>query len=444
MNLPPTQYQPKPYTGPSADEVYRLRKEFLNPALFHMYQKPLMIVEGKGQYVWDDQGRRYLDAFAGIATVSVGHCHPHVLAATHQQNETLQHASTIYLHPNIAEFGRALAAKMPDDLKVCYFVNSGSEANDVAMLMARAYTGNYDIIALRNAYHGGNMSAMGLTAHSTWKFNVPHSFGVHHAIAADPYRGQWGRNDPDAGRKYAADVKSVIDYATSGQIAAFIAESVQGVGGTVVFPDGYLKHAYEHTRAAGGVCIADEVQTGFGRTGQHFWGFQLQGVIPDIVTLAKGIGNGVPLAAVVTTPQIASVLARRIHFNTFGGNPVVCAQGKAVLEVIEREKLQDNALKVGSHILAGLEKLQQRHTLIGDVRGRGLMIGVELVKDRQTKEPAKAECARVLELAREMGLLIGKGGLWGQTIRIKPPLCLSLADADFLLEVLDAAFARLG
>ena len=443
MRLPPSQHQPKPYTGPSADEVYRLRKEFLNPALFHLYQKPLMIVEGKGQYVWDEHGRRYLDAFAGIATVSVGHCHPHVLEAMRQQSETLQHSSTIYLHPNIDEFGRALAAKMPGDLKVCYFVNSGSEANDVAMLMARAYTGNYDIIALRNAYHGGNLSAMGLTAHSTWKFNVPHSFGVHHAIAADPYRGQWGRTNPDAGRQYAADIKSVIDYTTPGQIAAFIAESIQGVGGTVVFPDGYLKHAYEHARAAGAVCIADEVQTGFGRTGQHFWGFQLQGVIPDIVTMAKGIGNGVPLAAVVTTPQIASVLAKRIHFNTFGGNPVVCAQGKAVLEVIEREKLQDNASKVGHHILAGLEKLQLKHTLIGDVRGRGLMIGVELVKDRQTKEPAKAECARVLELAREMGLLIGKGGLWGQTIRIKPPFCLTLADADFLLEVLDAAFTKL-
>ena len=443
MTLPPTSHQPKPYTGPSADEVYRLRKEFLNPALFHLYQKPLMIVEGKGQYVWDDQGRRYLDAYAGIATVSVGHCHPYVLEAMRKQSETLQHSSTIYLHPNIVEFGRALAAKMPGDLKVCYFVNSGSEATDVAMLMARAYTGNYDIIALRNAYHGGNMSAMGLTAHSTWKFNVPHSFGVHHTIAADPYRGQWGRNDPDAGKKYAADVKSVIDYTTSGQIAAFIAESIQGVGGTVVFPDGYLKHAYEHARAAGGVCIADEVQTGFGRTGQHFWGFQLQGVMPDIVTMAKGIGNGVPLAAVVTTPQIASVLAKRIHFNTFGGNPVACAQGNAVLEVIEREKLQENALKVGTHILDGLGKLHLKHNVIGDVRGHGLMIGVELVKDRQTKEPGKAECARVIELAREMGLLIGKGGLWGQTIRIKPPLCLTLADADFLLEVLDAAFTKL-
>jgi len=441
--LPPTSHQPRPYTGPSADEVYRLRKEFLSPALFHLYKKPLMLVEGKGQYVWDEQGRRYLDGFAGIATVSVGHCHPHVVEAACRQNEILQHSTTVYLHPNIAEFGRALAARMPGELKVCYFVNSGSEANDLAMLMARAYTGNYELIALRNGYHGGNMSAMGLTAHSTWKFNVPHSFGVHHAIVPDPYRGAWGRNDPDAGRKYAADVKSVIDYATPGQVGGFIAESIQGVGGTVVFPDGYLKRAYEYVRAAGGVCIADEVQTGFARTGRHFWGFQLQGVVPDIVTMAKGIGGGCPLAAVVTTPQIAGVLAKRIHFNTFGGNPVVCAQGKAVLEVIEREKLQENALKVGNHILAGLEKLQQKHELIGDVRGRGLMIGVELVKDRNTKEPAKAECAEVLERTRELGLLLGKGGLQGQTLRIKPPLCLAMADADFLLEVLDEVFAKM-
>ena len=441
-NLPPTTHLPRPYQGPSADEVLRLRHTFLTPALFHLYREPLMIVEGKGQYVWDEKGRRYLDGFAGIATVSVGHCHPHVLAAAQRQNEILQHASTIYLHPNIAEFGQALAEKFPGELKVCYFVNSGSEANDLAMLMARAYTGNYDIIALRNAYHGGNLSGMGLTAHSTWKFNVPHSFGVHHATVPDPYRGLWGRSDANAGQKYAEDVKSLIDFATSGQVAGFIAESIQGVGGTVVFPDGYLSQAYAHVRAAGGLCIADEVQTAFGRTGRHYWGFQEQEVMPDIVTLAKGIGNGAPLAAVVTTPKIAQALTQRIHFNTFGGNPVVCAQGKAVLEVIEREQLQRNALNVGSHLITRLEKLKNKHELVGDVRGRGLMIGVELVKDRSTKEPAKLECLQVLELAREMGLLIGKGGLHGQTIRIKPPLCLSLADADFLIEVLDAALAR--
>jgi alanine-glyoxylate transaminase/(R)-3-amino-2-methylpropionate-pyruvate transaminase len=320
-------------------------------------------------------------------------------------------------------------------------VNSGSEANDLALLMARAYTGNYDVIALRNAYHGGNASGMSVTAHSTWKFNVPHSFGVHHAVSPYPYRGPHGHDDPDAGRKYAEDVKSLIDYATPGKVAAFIAESIQGVGGFVVYPDGYLKHAYEHVRAAGGVCIADEVQTGFGRTGTHFWGFETQGVIPDIVTLAKGIGNGAPLGAVVTTPKIAAVLAQKTHFNTFGGNPVVSAIGKAVLEVIERDHLQANARELGAYLLTGLEKLKARHRLIGDVRGQGLMLGIEFVKDRATKQPGREECAQVVENARELGLLLGKGGLWGQTIRFAPPMCITKADADFLLAVLEEAIA---
>ncbi|MEY2428978.1 MAG: hypothetical protein QOJ40_1863, partial [Verrucomicrobiota bacterium] len=410
---------------------------------FLYYKQPMMLVEGHMQYVWDDAGKRYLDGLAGIVTISVGHCHPHVIEAARRQNETLQHSTTIYLHPNIGEFAKKLASKLPGELKVCYFVNSGSEANDLALLMARLFTGNYDMIALRNAYHGGNASGMGLTAHSSWKFNVPHSFGVHHALAPYQYRGPFGYDDPDAGKKYADDVKNLIDYATPGKVAGFIAESIQGVGGFVEFPQGYLKHTYEHIRAAGGVCIADEVQTGFGRTGTHFWGFETQGVIPDIVTMAKGIGNGAPLAAVVTTPKIASVLTQKIHFNTFGGNPVVCAMGKAVLEVIEKDNLQQNALKMGGYILAGLEKLKSKYQLIGDVRGKGLMLGVELVKDRKTKEPAKAETAQILEFAREMGLLLGKGGLWGQSIRFAPPMCITKADADFILEVFDAAFAKL-
>src|SRR5438874_8115690 len=221
--------------------------------------------------------------------------------------------------------------------------------------------------------------------------------------------------------------------------AAFIAESIQGVGGCIVFPDGYLKHAYEHVRAAGGLCIADEVQAGFGRTGTHYWGFETQDVIPDIVTMAKGIGNGCPLGAVVTTPKIAAALAQRTHFNTFGGNPVVCAQGSAVLDVIDREKLQANSLKIGNRILAGLNNLKQKHNIIGDVRGKGLLLGIELVKDRQSKEPAKEECAQVMETCKEMGLLLGKGGLWGQTIRFSPPMCVNEQDTDFLLEVLDRA-----
>ncbi len=298
-NLPPFDHAPQPYAGASLDDVLATRREFLNPGIFHYYKDPLLLVEGKRQHVWDEQGRRYLDCLGGIVTVSVGHCHPRVVEAAHRQNALLGHSTTIYLNPAVGDYARHLAAKMPGNLKVCYFVNSGSEANDLALLMARAFTGNFDMIALRNAYHGGNASTMGLTAHSTWKFNVPHSFGVHHSIAPDPYRGPHGRDNPRAGELYAADVKEVIDFATSGRVAGFIAESIQGVGGCVVFPDGYLKAAYAHVRAAGGVCIADEVQTGFGRMGSHYWGFEMQGVIPDIVTMAKGIGNGYPLGAVV-------------------------------------------------------------------------------------------------------------------------------------------------
>ena len=441
--LPPTSHTPAPYSGPSLATVLAQRKQFLNPGLFLYYKQPIMLVEGSMQYVWDSTGKRYLDGLGGIVTVSVGHCHPHVVAAANKQNALMQHSTTIYLNPNIGAFAEKLASKMPGDLKVCYFVNSGSEANDLALMMARLATGNYDAIALRNAYHGGSPSSMGLTAHSSWKFNLPHSFGIHHAVAPYPYRGNFGYDDPNAGEKYAADVKQVIDYTTSGKVAAFIAESIQGVGGFVVFPDGYLKHAYAHVRAAGGVCIADEVQTGFGRTGTHYWGFETQGVIPDIVTMAKGIGNGAPLAAVVTTPAIAAVMAQKIHFNTFGGNPVVSAIGTAVLEVIEKENTQANCLELGRYLLAGLDKLKARHSCIGDVRGMGLMLGIEFVKDRGTKEPAKEICAQAVENARELGLLLGKGGLFGQTIRFAPPMNITKADADFLLAVLDEALANL-
>ena len=442
IEMPASSHVPRAYSGPSAEEVLALRREFLSPSIFHYYKKPIMIVEGQGQWLYDEKGRRYLDGFGGIVTVSCGHCHPHIVAAANRQNELLQHTTTIYLNPNVALYGKELAARMPGELKVVYFVNSGSEANDLAALIARAYTGSYDLISLRNSYHGGSQSTMGLTSHHTWKFNVPHSFGVHHSVMPDLYRGPHGKDDPDAGRKYAEDVRNLIQFGTSGRVAGFIAETIQGVGGTVVLPDGYLRHAYEHTRAAGGLCIADEVQSGFGRTGTHYWGFETQGVVPDIVTMAKGIGNGCALAAVVTTAKIAQALTSRIHFNTFGGNPVVSAQGRAVLEVIDREGLQANSLKVGAHLKAGFLRLAERHALIGDVRGMGLMLGIELVKDRKTKEPARDECAAVFETCKDLGLLIGKGGLWGNTLRIKPPMILTLADADFMLAVLDEALAR--
>lgn len=441
--LPPYDYQPKPYRGPSYEEVLRLKDRYVTPTSIPNYKKPLMIVEGSMQYLFDHTGRRYLDVIGGIVTISVGHCHPDVVRKVKEQAERLQHITSIYLHPNMVQYAEMLAGKLPGDLSVCYFVNSGSEANDMALLMARLYTGNYDVVALRNAYHGGSASTMQLTAHSTWKYNYPHSFGVHHAINPDPYRGPWGHDVPDAGAKYAMEIKNLIDYATPGCVAAFFAESIQGVGGAVVYPEGFLKKSYEVVRAAGGVCIADEVQTGFTRTGTHYWGFENHGVIPDIVTMAKGIGDGVPLAAVVTTPQIANALASRIHFNTFGGNPVSCAAGMAVLEIIDRDNIQKNCLDRGNQLMEGYRRLMGKHTIIGDVRGRGLMTGIELVKDRRTKEPAREECLRVFERAKDLGLLMGKGGLHANTLRIKPPMCITKADVEFLLEVLDIALGEI-
>lgn len=441
--LPAYDHEPKPYVGPSYEEVKQMRETYLTPALLTFYKEPIMIVEGSMQYLYNEKGRRYMDGIGGIVTVSVGHCHPYVTQKAIEQMQTLQHTTTIYYHPAIAEFGKALTEKLPKELSSVYFVNSGSDANDLAIMMSRLYTGNYDIIALRNCYHGGSPSAMGLTSHSTWKYNYPHSFGIHHAVNADTYRGAYGRDDPNAGEKYAADIQSVIEYSTPGRVAAFFAESIQGVGGTVIFPDGYLKAAYKHVREAGGVCIADEVQTGFGRTGDHFWGFETQGVIPDIVTMAKGIGNGAPLAAVATTPEIAAKLSERIHFNTFGGNPVSCAMGKAVLDVIDRENIQQNAKEVGGYLMEGYHKLMAKHDIIGDVRGMGLMTGMELVKDRATKEPASAEAVQVFERSKDLGLLIGKGGLFGNVLRIKPPMCIHKADVDFMIEVLDIALAEL-
>ncbi|MBL4592144.1 MAG: aminotransferase class III-fold pyridoxal phosphate-dependent enzyme [Phycisphaerales bacterium] len=291
--LPVFNHKPSPYCGPSKAETLAMRQEFLSPAILMYYKDPVMIVEGSMQYLFDETGKRYLDGFAGIVTVSVGHCHPKVIEAIREQNERFQHTTTIYLHPNIAQYAKKLASTFPKDsgLSVCYFTNSGSESNDLALLMARAFTGNYDILALRNAYHGMSPTSMGLTALNTWKSPVPQGFGVHHAKCPDMYRGPFGYDDPDAGAKYAADVDEVIRFSTSGQVAAFIAEPIQGVGGTVELPDGYLKHVYKSVRAAGGLCISDEVQAGFGRTGTKFWGFENQGVTPDIITMAKGMAT---------------------------------------------------------------------------------------------------------------------------------------------------------
>lgn len=401
-----------------------------------------MIVEGSMQYVFDDTGKRYLDAFAGIATINVGHCHPHVVKAVQEQSAKLQHATTLYLHPTIAEYSKMLVDKMPHDLSVVYFVNSGSEANDLAMLMARVYTENFEMITLRNGYHGMSGNSMGLTSQSTWKYHTPHNFGIHHALNPDVYRGILNHQEGNLADQYANEVKNLIQYATSGKIAGFIAESIQGVGGTVVYPEGYLQKVSQYVHEADGLFIADEVQTGFCRTGKGFWGFELHDIKPDIITLAKGIGNGVPLAAVVTTPEIAQTFTQKIHFNTFAGNPVSCAAGKAVLETIERENIQQNCCLVGDYLLKNLQQLQDKYESIGDVRGSGLMIGVDLVKNRQTKEPDSELAAKIHERSKDLGLLIGKGGLHRNILRIKPPLCITNSDADFITQVLDFALSN--
>jgi alanine-glyoxylate transaminase/(R)-3-amino-2-methylpropionate-pyruvate transaminase len=362
-----------------------------------------------------------------------------------EQAGKLMHTTVIYLHPTIARYAEKLAKTYPEDsgLEVSYFTNSGSESNDLAVMMARLSTDRFDVISLRNGYHGGTHATMGFTAQSNWKMPLPVNMGVHYALPGYCYRCPLGLTYPACDVKCARDIGEVIRYQTSGQVACFISEIVQGVGGTVTPPKEYFQIAYEEVRKAGGLCIADEVQTGFGRTGEHFWGFENYNVHPDLVTTAKGIGNGAALGAVTTRADVAEPLAQKLHFNTFGGNPVSMAAGLATLEVIEGEKIQQNAKVVGAHLKARLRELQDKYPIIGEVRGMGLMLGVELVRDRGTKEPADTETAEVVELARERGLLIGKGSVFKNVLRIKPPMCITTDDANFIGDCLDEVFSRI-
>lgn len=426
-----------PDEDPTPAALVERRVAALGPSLSLSYSRPLHIVRGWQQFLYDQEGRAYLDLYNNVP--HVGHSHPRVVEATARQLALLN-TNTRYLHDNAVRYAERLSALLPEPLSVCFFVNSGSEANELALRIARAHTRGHDVIVLAGGYHGHTSTLIDL---SPYKFDGPGGEGrkswVHVAGMADDYRGPHRRDDPDRGRKYAGIVGDLADrIAAAGRPpAAFLAESLPSVAGQIVFPPGYLEEAFRRVRAVGGVCIADEVQTGFGRIGSHRFAFEAQDVVPDLVVLGKPIGNGFPLAAVITTPEIALSFATGMEFfSTFGGNPVACAAGLAVLDVLEEEGLQARAAKTGERLLTGLHTLQAEHPLIGDVRGSGLFLGIELVLDRRTLEPAAEQAGLLVDRLREKGILAGTDGPLHNVVKLRGPMAVNERDADHFLAVL--------
>lgn len=422
------------------ENILTKRLEHIGPNLSLSYSKHINIVRGFGQYLYDASGRRYLDAVNNVP--HVGHCHPKVVAAGQRQMSVLN-TNTRYLHENLVRYAERLCQTLPESLQVCYFVCTGSEANELALRLARTHTGYQDIIVIEGAYHGNTTALIDI---SPYKYDGPGGQGapeyVHELDMPDGYRGLYKGNDVRVGTQYASQIEEILDKIVQNDrgIAAFIGESLLGCGGQIVLPDGYLPYIYEQVRKYGGVCIADEVQVGFGRVGSHYWAFETQNVIPDIVTLGKPMGNGHPIAAVITTPEIASSFNTGMeYFNTYGGNPVSCAIGMAVLDVIEEENLQENAQIVGQRLQNGLKRLMQKHEVIGDVRGMGLFIGVELVRSRSTIEPAGDVAKAVVNFMRNNGILISTDGSYHNVLKIKPPLVFTAHNADQLVRTLDEA-----
>jgi 4-aminobutyrate aminotransferase-like enzyme len=422
------------------DEILAARRRFVGGNVSVGYRRPLQVVRGSMQYLFDEAGRRYIDAYNNVP--HVGHCHPRVLEAATGQLRALN-TNTRYLDEHLARFAERLADTMPNPLRICYFVNSGSEANELALRLARAHTRQRDLIVLDAAYHGNTTTLIDI---SPYKFNGSGGTGkapwVHVVPVPDLYRGDF-RGAAD----YADTVGQAIDERRAGGagLCGFIAESCPSVGGQIMLPPGYLAAVYRHVRNAGGVCIADEVQTAYGRIGAHFYAFEEQGVVPDIVVLGKPIGNGYPLGAVVTTPEIAASFDNGMEFfSTFGGSTVSCAVGLTVLDVVFGERLQAHAREVGDHLLGRLRSLPDRSVLVGDVRGSGLFIGVELVRDHDTLEPAAAEASDVVNRLREEGVLIGTDGPYHNVLKIRPPMPFTSDDADALASALEAALETVG
>jgi 4-aminobutyrate aminotransferase-like enzyme/Ser/Thr protein kinase RdoA (MazF antagonist) len=426
------------------DQLLDARRRIVGKNLSISYREKIKVVQGALQYLYDDRGRTFIDCVNNPS--HVGHCHPVVVDRMQRQIATLN-TNTRYLSDMIVEYARRLTATLPEKLKVCYFVNSGSEANDLAIRMSRHFTGQQDVIVLDHAYHGTSTLTMEI---SPYKFDSKGGFGqrpwVHKAMNPDSYRGPYRSEDPDAGRKYADDVHRIIQELKGNgkKPAAYICESLLGVGGQMPLPPGYLKEVYRHVREAGGVCIADEVQVGFGRVGDAFWGFELQGVEPDIVVMGKPIGNGHPLAAIVVTEAIADAFNNGLeYFNTYGGNPVSMETGLAVLDVIQGEGMQAHAREVGELLMDGLRRLMGKFPIISDVRGHGLFIGAELVKDRVTMEPAVPEIDVIVEKMKDRGFLLSTDGPWHNVLKIKPPMPFSKEDAVAFCEHLEVVLCEM-
>ncbi len=429
---------------PSAEDVARVRERFIMPLPLPLYSNPIQIVKGKGVWVYDEKGRKYLDGFAGVATVSIGHSHPHFVRQVTEQVEKLCHTTTLYMHHAMGELAQRIVEKakaVNPALESVYFANSGTEANETAAMLAKNYTGSHEFVALRHSYHGRTLMTMALTGQSAWRHSGPFALGVCHAPANYTYRRPAGMRPETFAKLCVSELEETIRASTSGRLAAFFAEPIAGVGGTIVPEPEYFPGAYEVIKRYGGLCVADEVQTGVGRTGA-FYGIEHWGVKPDILTMAKGIGNGIPLAAVVTTREIAGAMKGKLHFNTYGGNPVSMAAGLAVLDVVEKEKLVERAAEVGGRLLERLGKIAAKSPTVGDVRGKGLMIGVELVLDKTTKEPNPDATMKVLEGCKERGVLVGKGGMANNVLRLAPPLCLTAKEADLIADAVEESLKQ--
>ncbi len=424
------------------DEILRKHKQYLFPSVTHYYSDPVVAERASGQWLWDADGTKYLDFFGGILTVNVGHANPRVNDKVKAQMDRIGHTSTLFLNEAIVSLAERMAQITPGEITQSFFTNSGTEANEMAVQIARAHTGNYEVVALRHSYSGRSQLAQSLTGQSVWRKSLPTGIGgIVHALNPYCYRCPLGKTYPSCEVACAYDVETAIQTTTSGQIAAFLAETIQGAGGFIVPPAEYFKITFNIVKKYGGLNISDEVQTAWGRTGKHWFGIEHWEVVPDIISSAKGIANGMPMGVTATRPEIAKSF-KGIQISTFGGNPIASVAAKATIDLIEEDRLMDNAATVGAHFRSHLEELKRKYPLVGDVRGMGLMLGIEFVKDRETKEPAPAETAQFQEECRKNGLLVGKGSMLGNVIRIAPMLNTSKADVNEAIRIMDKCLEK--